>query len=333
MLGYMKPLAALGGATALALGAVGMRAAGRSLAPSGGADLLDDWVVDDPTPAGDGSVQVTFLGTTMFLVDDGETQLLIDAFLTHVPLHDVALFRNVATNTTAVDDVLRRIGADRVSDIFIAHSHHDHAFDAGYVARATGATLRGTQSTLNIGRGSGVDDAQMAESRHGERVQCGAFEVEIRTSKHSPGSMGGEGACISLPLGQPCHALEFKEGGCLDFVVRHGDKTLLFKSSANFLPGALDDLDVDVLFLGVATLGRQSEQFRADLAREVIDATRPRIVVPTHWNDFFAPLSERMRLNRRLLDDTPAGLHELRSRTQSIGAEFRILQGYGRLVL
>jgi hypothetical protein len=89
----MKPVAALGGVAALAAGAVGLRSAGRALAPSGGADLLDDWVVDDPTSPGDGRVQVTFLGTTMFLVDDGETQLLIDAFLTHVPLHNVALFR------------------------------------------------------------------------------------------------------------------------------------------------------------------------------------------------------------------------------------------------
>lgn len=329
----MRPLAALGGVAAVAVGAVGVRAAGRALAPSGGADLLDDWVVDDSTPPGDGRIQVTFLGTTMCLVDDGETQLLIDAFLTHVPLHDVVLFRNVATNTAAVDRVLRRLGADRVSDIFIAHSHHDHAFDAGYLAQATGATLRGTPSTLNIGRGSGVVDGQLAQCRHGERVQCGAFEVEVRASKHSPGSMGGEGACISLPLGQPCHALAFKEGGCLDFVVRHGDSTLLFKSSANYVPGALDDLDVDVLLLAVATLGRQSAQFRAELAAEVIDATRPRIVVPTHWNDFFAPLSERMHLNRRVLDDTPSGLRELRARARTIGAEFRVLQGYGRLLL
>lgn len=323
----------IGGVVALGVGVAGVRAARRALSPSGGAELLDPWVVDDATRPGDGRIQVTFLGTTMFLIDDGETKLLVDAFLTHVPLHEVVTFRRVGTDTAAVDAVLQRIGAEQVSDIFIAHSHHDHAFDAGHVAQVTGATLHGTTSTLNIGRGYGLGDHHLALAEPGDVVRSGEFAIEIRESKHSPGSIGGEGACISLPLSPPSHALEFKEGGCLDFVIRHGDTTVLFKSSANYLPGALDDLDVDVLFLGVATLGRQSQEFRNELAREVLEATQPRIVVPTHWNDFFAPLSERMHMNRRFLDDTPAGIAELRQRCDAIGAEFRVLQGFGRLVV
>jgi L-ascorbate metabolism protein UlaG (beta-lactamase superfamily) len=314
------------------MAASGLSWGGRALRHSGDLAEFDRWIVDDDREPGDGRIRVTFLGTTMFLVDDGEDQILIDAFLTTVPVRHAILGRPT-TDRARVDAILREVGARRVGHVVIAHSHHDHALDAAYVTAVTGATLVGTESTVNIGRGGGLPADRMHLAVPGEEIISGNFRITVLASRHSPGVVGGEGACIHAPLAHPRHVLAYKEGGCLDVLVRHGDQTLLFKASANHLPGALDDVRADVLFLGVATLGRQDQQFRDAFARATIGAVRPRVVVPAHWNDFFSPLSHRLPLNRRLVDDAPASLHEIRRRCDEYACEFRILDGYGRLVL
>jgi L-ascorbate metabolism protein UlaG (beta-lactamase superfamily) len=127
--------------------------------------------------------------------------------------------------------------------------------------------------------------------------------------------------------------LTYKEGGSLDFLVEYGDLTMLFKASASYVPGALDGIEVDALFIGTATLSKQTPEFKDAFANEVIEAVRPSLVVPTHWNDFFTPLTDDLPLNRRFVDNTPERLRELQHRSAAIGADFVILNGYDRIIL
>ena len=52
-------------------------------------------------------ISMTFFGTTTWLLDDGETQLLLDAHLTRPGMLRVLLGK-LKTNTAFVDEVLRR---------------------------------------------------------------------------------------------------------------------------------------------------------------------------------------------------------------------------------
>ena len=112
------------------------------------------------------------------------TQFLIDAFISRPDLPTVrrsletgeALIR---TDEAVVDVWLGRPEIGRISAIFPAHSHHDHALDVAYLAHRTGAHVHGSESTLNIARGCGVAEDQLHRYRLGHPVDVGAFTVTV----------------------------------------------------------------------------------------------------------------------------------------------------------
>ena len=188
----------------------------RYLRPSGDVAQFRAYYVSqsDALPR-NGAVKVTFLGTSTLLIDDGETQLMTDGFLSRPSLWTVATSK-IATDPAVVDGVLARVRADRLRAIFVAHSHYDHAMDAPYVARKTGATLHGSASTLNVGRGGGLPESQLALYAPGKPLTIGRFVVTVLTSKHTPAVKGVNddlGQTIDAPLQPPARAGAYKEGG------------------------------------------------------------------------------------------------------------------------
>lgn len=298
---------------------------------SGSIEPYQRLLVDDSSRPGPDNVTVTAMGTSMMLLDDGTTQILIDPFLTSVGLVDSALNRGVSTNASVVDDGLRRAAADRVAAVFVSHSHHDHALDLAHVALRTGATVHGSASTLNIARGGDVPEDRLRPLDTRRPVTVGAFQVRTLASRHSPAPSGGEGATIDRPLRQPAGVRDYKEGGTFDFLVTHGSRSMLFKGSANWVPHALDDVRVDALFLGVAGLGKAD----ADYAEAYLDATlgavKPRTVVPTHWNDFFSPVRPGMPLQRRLVDDSPTSFDRVVRRAERDGVRVSLLDAFSSI--
>jgi L-ascorbate metabolism protein UlaG (beta-lactamase superfamily) len=297
--------------------------------------LADDaaHLIDDRGVPADGAVKVTYLGTTMMLVDDGTTQILIDPFITRIGLFAAVFKRPVSTDEAAVDKALARAGATRVRAIFVSHSHHDHAFDLAYVARRTGALVYGSISTLNIARGGDVPEAQLRQVNAEVPATVGSFTVRVLTSKHSPHPVGGEGATIDAPLRQPAPAGAYKVGGTYDFLIARDDHHILFKGSANFIPGALDGIHADALFLGIAGLGKAPEAFADSYLAATIDTVHPSLVVPTHWNDFFAPMAPPLPLSRKVVDHAPAAFARLLARAQRDHVRFGILDAYGSVLL
>src|SRR5262245_6951007 len=73
----------------------------------------------DCRPA-NGEVKITFFGATMLLFDDGETQFLIDGFITRPSRLQVALTR-IQTDEKLVEEALKRGGVNRPEAIFTAH--------------------------------------------------------------------------------------------------------------------------------------------------------------------------------------------------------------------
>ncbi|MET7728522.1 MBL fold metallo-hydrolase [Streptomyces mirabilis] len=273
------------------------------------------------------------MGTTMMLVDDGTTQILIDAFITPAGLLDAALGRPVSTDPDAVDTALDKVGADRVRAIFISHSHHDHALDVAYIANRTGATVHGSPSTLNIARGGNVPEDRLALLDPEKSVSVGSFTVRTIASKHSPNPMGGEGATIDKPLLQPAPISAYKEGGTYDFLVAAPEKSMLFKGSANWIPGALGGVHADALFLGIGGLGRAEQGFSKDFLDATIGTVQPAIVIPTHWNDFFCPIHEGLPLQRKLIDNTPAAFDTVLARTKADGVDIGLLEAFASITI
>ena len=241
----------------------------------------------DETPA----VSVTWYGVTTLLFDDGETQILVDGFVSRPRFEDL--------DSLAEPDApqIERMAAgvfDRVAMVTPVHSHFDHAMDVGAVAVATEATVVGSESTANIARGAGVDEARIAVVEERHRQRFGEFAVELIRSAHAPLVNGGPPipGTIDAPLTPPARIGDWKEGGSYTIVVAHPAGTALIQGSAGYVEGRLADTAADVVYLGIGGLGSLGKDHAAAYFDEIVGPTEARCVVPIHWDDFTLPFGE-----------------------------------------
>jgi L-ascorbate metabolism protein UlaG (beta-lactamase superfamily) len=80
---------------------------------------------------------------------------------------------------------------------------------------------------------------------------------------------------------------------------------MLVHPSANFVPNKFDGPDVDVLYLGIGALGTQPARFQNDYWHHTVEATRPGLIIPVHWDDFGRSLDKKPRPMPRVLDKFP----------------------------
>ena len=234
----------------------------------------------------------TFYGTSSVHITDGISDIFVDAFLSRPSVKELALGK-LTPNDVAIDWALRRGGVDTLDALFVAHSHHDHLMDAPRVVNRIGGVIYGSRSSLNYGRGEGLEESAMLEIAGGSVVQVGDFTVSVIEAPHSPGNIAP--GVITRAIASPCHALEFKDGGCFIFHLAHPQGTILVLPSANYRPGFLDGLRADVVYLGIGALGRQSAQFKQAYWANTVATLRPELVIPVHWDNFTRPLSAPLK--------------------------------------
>lgn len=283
----------------------------------------------------DSTLTVTYFGTSTLLFDDGVSQVLIDGYLSRPGLWST-LLKPIQSDTALVDRLLLQAGANRLSALFVVHTHHDHVLDAPYIARRQQVPLYGSPSTLAVGRGDGVADSLLISIVPGRTHHVGHFRVTALPSRHGPQPwyvrrlLDGR---IDEPLEQPAHFSEYKEGESYDLHIRHGSRSVLVKASAGFIPGALDSLRAGVLFLGIGRLGKQSSDFRTEYYVETVRRVRPQLIVPIHWDSFFRPLDDGLEAASRPLDDIRTALDELLTRASQDSISVRLLRGKQQVTL
>ncbi|MFT9820247.1 MBL fold metallo-hydrolase [Lysinibacillus sp. NPDC056185] len=275
-----------------------------------------------------GQIKVTFLGTSSLLFDDGNTQLLIDGFISRPPLLKILPFSTVKTDADAVNKALEKIGIDnnKLQGLFIAHTHYDHALDLAYIAKQTGTHVYGSESAINIGLGNGINMKQMSVYEVNKAMQFGDFSVTVLQSKHSP--TFDEGEKIKEPLKQPAKALDYHEDSSYDFVITHHNKTFFVKPSANYIDGALDDIRADVLFLGIGVLGAQDQDFQNMYYEQTVRKVQPKLIIPIHWDNFNKPLTDTLEALPKFADNTKKGFDFIIQRTKADKIDLQILQGF-----
>lgn len=290
-------------------------------------------VSDSDAEDNPGELRATFLGVSTIAFTDGETTIITDGFFSR-PSAEHVLVGRVSPNHAIIDDCLRKAGIDEAAAILVAHSHYDHALDAPAVAWRTGAVLVGSESTLNIGRGYGLADDKMKLADLEEPMKFGRFKVEMILSEHSPhGKFKG---LIEAPLRAPARAKEYKMAECYSMLITHTSaagrtRTVLVHASAGFKPGCLAGRRADVVFLGVAPVGKQSDEFRDDYWRETVQTIKARRVFPIHWDDFFLPLSEPLQALPYVADDFSVTMAFLEQRRVTEGVEIVMPEPFVRI--
>ena len=197
--------------------------------------------------------------------------------------------------------------------IFVSHTHPDHAMDVPYIANKTRAEVYGSPSAKNVCLGGKVKKERIHEYRYHETETVGDFSITVIPSKHSdPTPISNDlGQTIDKPLRQPARTKAYKEGGSVDFIVRHGGRTILIRPSCNYIEGQLDDLQAEVMFLGIGAMAKMSPEKVDTFYKETLDKVQPKKVIPLHWDDFFTPLDQPIKGMPRIADNTPANFDSL----------------------
>jgi L-ascorbate metabolism protein UlaG (beta-lactamase superfamily) len=247
-----------------------------------------------------GHVRARFMGVTTILLDDGKTALLTDGFFSRPPLGRI-IVRRLVSDARRIDAALEAAQVDRLAAVLVAHAHYDHAMDCAEVAIRTGALLVGSESVANIGRGAGIPENRLHVVGGGDTCPFDRFNVTIYRTIHSPDpKFCGE---IDEPLSQPARVRDYREGGCLAFLVEHDGHKVLIHPSANMLSGMYVGVSADVVFLAIGMLSKEGHAFFERYWREVVVETGARLVIPVHWDDFRISLDEPLQPMPSLIDD------------------------------
>lgn len=245
---------------------------------------LDEYATRQLPPASTNAagLTATWFGTTAVLLSDGDRSLFMDPFLTR-PEGWLRMLSNqpIAPDEEKIARTLSKAKLKNLEAVLVSHSHHDHGMDAGVVARLTDAVLVGSESTLNIGRGSGVLEPQLRLAKLGEPMRFGPYTVTFFESKHAGATGGTPTGEIIEPLRTPARYLDYKQGGTYSILIEHRLGSLVFHGSAGYVPGMLKGRRADAVMLGVAF----ADDYESYL-HELVDAVGATRVIPIHWDDF-----------------------------------------------
>jgi L-ascorbate metabolism protein UlaG (beta-lactamase superfamily) len=252
--------------------------------------------------ANEARVQLKYLGTAGWEITDGKTVVLVDPFLSRprivIPNDETLstdtrpLFTNndIAQSDTAVIDA----HIQRADFILVTHTHSDHALDVPYIARKTGATVIGTESTFNYARACGVPGNKIMVVRGGEDYELGGISVRVIPSlhgvlRHAPFLQRDPNAPLPpavFPANATC-PFRFAdlriEGGTLAYLIRMNGHQILVFGSMNYVEREVQGLRPDVVLVGAMPERREIHDYTGRLLRAL---GFPRMVLPTHWDRF-----------------------------------------------
>lgn len=221
---------------------------------------------------------------------------MVDGFFSRPSLRRL-LTGAVVPDEARIRGGLRDADVTRLSVVLVAHSHHDHAMDAPYVAQLTGATVVGSRSTANIALGSGFPAERIEIVGDGWVCRFGEFTVTTFLTPHSrPNLLPGR---IAKPLPRSASVLAYRDGGNYSFHVAHPLGNVLIVPSRAVRPGWSVPLRAATVFLGVGGRVSSAEQLRT-YWDQFVSGSGAKTVYPIHWDNFFAEYQELKRVPRRL---------------------------------
>ena len=237
-------------------------------------------------------VELTWLGTTNWLVRTRSTTILLDAFFSRPRL---GVEGSLPEGIADLERILEAAGVRSVDAIVIGHSHYDHAVDAGTAALTTGAPLYGTSTTCLIARAQGLPAERCHLLDHGDAIRVGDIDLRaVRTIHWWPESVGAHNELTEPPtLAEVSVA---PHGGVLSlsmsFPSAGVSSTVFYQNTLGPLDG--DDgsgLDYRALLSEAAVPAGQSIWLAcgdcSDSPQELVDYLNilaPRVVIPHHWD-------------------------------------------------
>jgi L-ascorbate metabolism protein UlaG (beta-lactamase superfamily) len=255
-------------------------------------------------------IQLTHLGAAGWEITAGERTILLDPYFSRLRI--TGQF-GTYTTPSLPGDTRRVFGPEdelvgdeaavdahvtRADFILHSHSHFNHTIDMPYIARKTGATVIGTESTINLARAGGVPESQLLAVHGGEDWTFGDFSVRVIPSLHSAlnGKHFFDARTVPRDFRGPRRLGSDVEGGTLAYLLRLAGYEILWFGSMNYIEREVQGLRPDVAMIAAARQRLEIYDYTGRLMRAL---GLPRVVFATHWDEqsfpFGAPQDERLR--------------------------------------
>lgn len=280
-----------------------------------------------PAPSANDGVRVTWFGVSTLLFDDGQTQILVDGFISRPSLYEILTRQPVDNDIATINYFLNEHRLHRLAAIIPVHSHYDHAMDIGAIANRSSASILGSETTAMIGRGAGVPEDQITLVEDGAEHEFGEFRVRFLQSNHAPigwrGSIPLAGS-LEEPLQTPAPVTAWREGGSWSIIISHPSGSTLVQGSAGIREGLLADVQIDVVFLGVGLLEGLGKDYTEAYWQHTVTETGASLVIPMHFDDYTKPFGT-VELMPTFLDDFDETAERLKEFRQTWDSDTEIL--------
>ena len=260
-------------------------------------------------------LEIEWLGVSGYRLAYESSELFVDPYVSRVPLGSLLRGRTALPDPGLIGRWCPPRPGHTVAGVLVGHTHFDHAVDAPALARSFGCRAYGSESLTRLMALHGL--AEQAVTVEPYRVyELGPFEVSFTPSQHSRLLLGarvpfdGELTCEHLDRLSPG---AYRCGQVWGITIQVGGVSIYHQGSADLIDDALPREPVDYFLAGVA--GRS---FTKDYWRRILPKLDPGVVVPTHYDNFFAPLGESIKPVAK------AKLEELPREIADVSADARI---------
>jgi L-ascorbate metabolism protein UlaG (beta-lactamase superfamily) len=261
-----------------------------------------------PLPLSPG-LEIEWLGTAGYrLTYQGQT-LLIDPYLTRVPLRAVFQRRPALADPSLHERFLDRSTLGTVAGIVVGHTHFDHAIDVPVLTRSLATTAYGSESLRRLMSLYGLGQ-RTVEAEPRRPYEIGPFTVRFFPSLHSKLLLGykvpfdGALSCEHLDALSPA---AYKCGAVYGIHIEVGGTTLYHQGSANLIDDEVPTGGVDIFLAGIA--GRS---FTDAYWRRILRPLQPAVVLANHFDDFFRPLDAPVGFSTNVnLAGLPDEIHQV----------------------
>jgi L-ascorbate metabolism protein UlaG (beta-lactamase superfamily) len=265
-------------------------------------------------PAG---LKLTWLGTAGFRLAYQGTVVWIDPYVTRLSLRDLLAHRVVPASQRTIAAWI-----DRADAVLVGHTHFDHALDVPAIARRFGCTVYGSTSLAHLMALHGLPEQAIVVAPH-QDYEVGPFKFHFVPSQHSKLQLGlavpyaGELTCDHVDGLTP---QAYRCGQVWGLCIEVAGMRIYHQGSADLIDDEIRDRGVDLFLCGIS--GRR---FTRRYVERIVRALQPARIVPTHYDDFFRPLtsSPRFSLNVNLTgfaEEVHRASHELPIATLEVGA-------------
>ncbi len=201
------------------------------------------------------AMNVTFLGHSGFLLDDGNHRVVIDPFLTGNPLA-----------TMKPEDI-------RCQHVVLTHGHADHIGDTLSIAKTNDANVYAAFEITNFLGEEGIGQDRLQPGNPGGRIETDFGWVAFTQAFHSSSYEGRY-------MGQPCGVV-VRLGGV---TLYHCGDTALFGDMK--LIGEIYNPDIACIPVGDRfTMG-------PELGKMAAEFIKPKVAIPMHYKTFPGMLEE-----------------------------------------